>query len=738
MGADKAETKINLETIYLRLIEGAIYVSLFTPLIFVRDFFFPFVSPKTFFFRILIDIIFILFVFLVFTNRKYIPRFKHPLVMAVAVFISFTILTSITGVNFERSFWGNFERGTGILTFLHLFAFFIILTGVFKTRKQWERILTAAVLIGAIESLYVLFFDNLSPQGGGTLGNTSFLTAYLLFPIFFAITLFFVKAKYWKIAYASALVPMLWVLLFPEKELTRGAVGAFFIGVFLMAFFFSLVCQKKFLKRLAFLFLAIVLLAGLGFIKTDIFKEKFAAVTKEVPGESRTVIWGIAWEGIKERPLLGWGQENFNVPFVKYFDPRLPLSMNVWYDRTHNIVLDTLIHGGIVLLLSYLSVFAVAIFGLLKLCPRIRRRQNLFLPLGAATLLITYFLQNLWVFDMIVGYMMFFFALSFVYFLTERRVEKEELLIPKIQPRGIYNFIAPLLVVVSLLILYFGNIQSVRSAVAIVKGLQASPEDSAQLFQRAIQLSPMAQSQAAEQMALKMASGGNQYTVKNMQIASVEIKKAIEANPSVLRLPLFLGRLYNAAYSATGNLAYLQEAELYLNKALELSPKNQQPYSSLAQTRFAQDRREEAIALMQAMIDLEPSLSVSHWSMVLTQKAVGNYREALVHLEEAREQGFRWHQDEDKTNIVVSIYRKMGRNDEAERELLLFSYLKEAKEDPKNAALLLKLAAAYGDVGMFEQARNTVKSALEIDATLTERGEELLSTFSLDEQGAHK
>jgi len=43
----------------------------------------------------------------------------------------------------------------------------------------------------------------------------------------------------------------------------------------------------------------------------------------------------MAWEGVKEKPLLGWGQENFNLVFNKYYEPSL-YGQEVWFDRVHN------------------------------------------------------------------------------------------------------------------------------------------------------------------------------------------------------------------------------------------------------------------------------------------------------------------------------------------------------------------------------------------------------------------
>ena len=76
----------NLQNIYFKIIEYGVYLALFTPLIFFREYFFPFVVPKTIFFRIVIDIIFIAYVLLAISSSKYRPKISL-LTIAVAVFL---------------------------------------------------------------------------------------------------------------------------------------------------------------------------------------------------------------------------------------------------------------------------------------------------------------------------------------------------------------------------------------------------------------------------------------------------------------------------------------------------------------------------------------------------------------------------------------------------------------------------------------------------------------------------
>ena len=71
--------------------------------------------------------------------------------------------------------------------------------------------------------------------------------------------------------------------------------------------------------------------------------------------QTRLLLWKQAVEAFKERPILGWGPENFSAAFEKHYLPQF----EVWYDRAHSVYFDYLAETGILGLLSYLGIFGV-------------------------------------------------------------------------------------------------------------------------------------------------------------------------------------------------------------------------------------------------------------------------------------------------------------------------------------------------------------------------------------------
>lgn len=710
--ASKPSTKINKsswERVCFLFVECGTYLALFAPLIVIRSFFFPFVSPKTIFFRIVVEIVFVFYILLVLNNRKYLPK-MNVLFATIIIFFLVFILTSFTGIDFHKSFWSTFERMTGILTFFHLLAFFIILAGTFKERKYWERILTVSIVVGIIIGLYVLFFDKVSDRGGGTLGNTSFMSAYLLFDIFFAIILFFVKKGFWKILYGGAFI-LFSAAIFFNVEPTRGAIGALLISIFILILSYMVFSGEKLLKKLAPVFLILGVLVVIGITQTSFFKTKVMDV-KELPGVSRTMVWKAALDAWKEKPLLGWGPENFSTAFTKYFNPGLFLTTDIWYDRVHNVVLDTLVASGIVGLLSYLAIWVVAIWGLLRICSKVTAKRNLLFPLGMIALLAAYFLQNIWVFDMISTYMMLFLSLAFIYFLLKEEKEGDGPPPEKNQTLSAFGIV---LIVLTIIVFYFGNVQSIRASLNIIQGIISTDlNKSIASFEKAMKDSPMATYEAPEQFSRKMTgyadtSQNKELLIKGLEASAEALKKSIANNPEEFRTWLMLGNHYNDFYNLTSDPQKLNQAEGALEEAIKLSPKNLQGYWGLAQTKISMGKSEEAVDLLKKAVELEPRLGRSHWYLFLAYALMGKFDLAAEKASDAEKSGFNWKESIDNIQKVIEVYQNLQNDKE-----LVSLYLLAIEKNPKEARYRIGLGVAYANLGQFEEARKAAGEALRL------------------------
>lgn len=703
------------EKICLFVIQWGTYLALFTPLIINTKFFFPFVAPKTIFFRILVEIILVAYLFLVMMNRTYRPRIT-PLAIAVTLFLAIFILASFTGINLHRSFWSTNERMTGILTMLHLLAFFMVLSSVWRERKDWERALGVSVIVGVILSVYILLGDEVSTRGGGTIGNTSFMAAYLLFDVFFAIILLFAKRGLWQIFAGVSLLIMTPVLL---NSTGRGAIVAFLGGLFLLGLGYLLFSQKTILKRVAWVIILVLVISGivLAMIQPAFVTNEVGVTLKEM--KSRFVVWESGWKGFLERPILGWGPENFIVVFSKYFNSCMFLpecGNEIWFDRVHNIVLDTLVTTGIVGLLSYLAIFVVAIYGLLKLTPRLTERKNIFFPLGLIVVLLSYFFQNLLVFDMINTYLVFFLTLGFINFLIQN--QRQEVSEKSTIAKPLNPVFASVTLIVAVFILWSFNIQPLLANRNLIKTVNSQDVELASASFKKSLNSWMEKYEPREYFSQKITrpiSGSLSDQQKEVfqtafSLAESEMEKSIKENPLDFRPHLFLGELYLQSYRFSENQEKIIRGDQVLERAIQLSPTNQQGYWNLGEVKLAQDKIGETISLLRKAVELEPRLGYSHWYLAMAYRIAGQNQLAKQELIKAEETGYFWRDDIEEIKKVITIYDALG-----DDEGLLPIYLKAVELEPENAELWAELAAVYANLGQFGKAAEAAQKVIEID-----------------------
>jgi len=408
------------KSISLWTIRAGLFVVPFITLYISRVLFFPYITGKAFVFRVIVEIVFVAWVWLAIFYKEYRPR-KTYLLWAIGIFIAVVTLATILGINPARSFWSNFERMEGLVAYLHLFAYFLVLAHVFR-KKDWFIFFNLFIVAGLMENGYALF-QRLgylaSPQGGfrvdGTIGNPTYLAAYLIFILAFCVLLWLEsKSKLAKYYYGFA---GLWTLATIYFTASRGPILGLLVGVFLAAVLYLIFTRKR--AILAALVVLLVIPAGLwvfresDFIKNSPVLSRLTSLSfTERTITSRFIIWGMSWQGVKERPILGWGPGNYGVVFAKYYTPELWMQ-EPWFDRSHNIVFDWLINAGILGLLSYLSIFIALLYVLWN--NYVKKYFSLEIAILISALLAVYFFQNLFVFDNFATYISFFAVLAYVH-----------------------------------------------------------------------------------------------------------------------------------------------------------------------------------------------------------------------------------------------------------------------------------------------------------------------------------
>ncbi|MEK7519703.1 MAG: O-antigen ligase family protein [Patescibacteria group bacterium] len=498
-------TKDNALSFYLRATKFFIGLSLFSPLVLSALFYFPYIVPKTIFFQVAVELALLLWALLCVLDEKYRPKFDR-IAVAVSAFFAIYVIAALLGANPLRSFLGTYERMLSVVNLAHFIALFFIARAVFGTPREWLILLRTFVAVSVVVSVYAvaqkLGWGSLVYHAGidrldSTIGNAAFVGGYLIFAIFFAVFLLVRDAHTaMRTLYAGCIVLNLAILYFTG---TRGAVlgMACAVVVLVVGYLFRPRTVPGLSARMLgwgmgvlFLAGAVALVIGGGAENGALsYLKRFTSVSlADTTVQTRLLSVQTSMAGFKERPVLGWGPENYNLVFDKYYNPKLYPTEN-WFDHAHNIVFDIVTTTGVVGAAAYLFLM----FVLLAACIRHARAgpESYWLGVFALGLLAAYGAQNLFVFDSLVTYLPFFLFAAFAAngFPLGRDAQLSD------RPERAKQFANPsakaalALVPLAMLLIYMVNVRPAVAAYYAVVGLTTNPahaDDAMNYFKRSL------------------------------------------------------------------------------------------------------------------------------------------------------------------------------------------------------------------------------------------------------------
>ena len=621
-----------LHGIYLWGIKAFVFIIPFLSFWIAQSMYFPYITGRNFGFRILVELGLVLWAGLMIIDKNYRPK-TTLMFWAVTFLIIILGLADFLGVSPYNSFWSRFERMEGYLMFLHLFGYFLLLITVLKTKKDWllffNLFVGAGLLVGGYGVMQLLGLKEAIQGGGvridGTIGNPTYLAAYMmLISALTLVLLFNARSKGWRYGYLGVFIFNLIILYFTAS---RGAFLALIVTVplFLLAYIFLIAKNdplKRLYKRIAISLLILIALLPLGFqlIKNTNFVQESNVLSRftnlsltDFTIRARFYIWNIGLRGFLERPILGWGQENFLQVFAKHYDPRL-YDQEPWFDRSHNLIFDWLINAGILGLISYLSLFVIFFMNLY----RAWKSKVLDIREGVVLLLalIAYFIQNLFVFDNFNTYIIFFALLAYLDFLGREADSAKDKAVQVDQNKVMPSIIAATIILIAMSgIIYFVNIRPANAAKGIIDGLQATADQTDPVnktltaFKQALDLNTFGEAEVLEQLArvsttLMNQPMDNRIKAQFLNFSSARLESYLERFPNDIRVHLFTGALYAA--SASFNPQGLTKGREHFEIGLKLSPKKQSVLFVLADNYLRLGASDKALELLNRAVDLEP------------------------------------------------------------------------------------------------------------------------------------
>jgi len=631
---------------YTKILRWALIIGLclvpFTSLIvadgthFVANWFFPYITGKNFTFRILIEVLLALYVLLAIRVPKYRPH-SSTLMWAVGLLVAWLALATIFSVDPIKSFWSNFERMDGYITTIHLFALFVISGAVLTAEDWWEKFFNVSVAVSLIQGVYALLqafkLFGLAPssQSGAradtTFGNATYLAVFMLFNFFITLYLMFRKSQpenrnqglpYMtaQTLYAiSLLLQFLGVYYTESRGPLLGLVG----GVFIAAAYIALRGHSGKLKKYSTWGVGVIVVLALVFIgiknsplvqKSNTLSRLASISLVDKTTQARFLIWGEAWQGFKASPktvALGWGQENFNFVFNKYYNPQM-YDQEQWFDRAHNQFIDMTLDGGLPAGLLYIALFILAAWAIVK--------SNLTIPEQSVLLglLAGYAFNNLFVFDNLLSYVYFFALLAFLHGHSKKEPHGWMFMSKPLGDRAL-AVAAPIVLVVLIWGGYELNGPGIARASMLINaltpvntqtGAAKDPSENLAEFKTALGMGQLGYQETVEQLF--------QFTSNNIApstTASPDLKQqaytlTTQAGDNLLnqrkgdaRLELFYGVFLD-------QFSQFPQAIQHLNNALANSPGKQQILFEIGATYLAQGNNKDALPPLKQAYDETP------------------------------------------------------------------------------------------------------------------------------------
>ncbi len=715
-----------------------------------KEFLFPFVTTKAFFFRICIELALPFYVYFLVSDKKLRPNLRNPLSLAVLAFLAVNVASAFFGASVVRSFWGNFERMGGVFYLGHLAALYFYVLAMGQMPGDYIRkFLKVMLLVAAVITLNGIFGwlnlptlvadPSLPARVSSTLGNPIYLGSYLIIPLFLALFFTFqAKNKLDKAVYYFLALAFAWGIFLSN---TRGALVGLIAGAFICAIVYLALNPNKKIKQYGFIIFGILAtLVFMMFIYSSKLPKSVERIftLKDSNTLARLIQWKIALSGYKDRPLLGTGPENYYVIANQYYRPELAQYDRSWFDKPHNYILEILVTNGILGLISYLAILGFIITALYKgYKAEFYGLEEFCLLLGA---LFSYQVQNLTVFDTVPASLMFYGFMGFagyVWTISQTSLvevkAKEALPVFNIRPLA-FSALGVTFLLMAYTI-YATEIIPMQIAKNVNYGFAYASVDPAkafEYFQVATSLpfnfdKTETASKFDEFAANYARSAGQKDQTRALAIldsASAFTQEALATQPDYPILWQRMSGLYLfRSVQIGGKVVVDPRAEEAAQKAISLAPKREEGYLALAQIRALQGDNKTAKDLLAQAMENFPADAGVKVQLANMYRLEGQTEKAVALMEQAVKQGYGF-SSFGEIEWLSNYYVGLKEYDRAMDLLVLGQKL-----EPNNLLVFIDLAKLYAVSGKNDLAKNLAENIMKFDASRAKEMQALINSL---------
>lgn len=688
--------------------------------------YFPYITIGAFIFRFVVEVMFVSWIVLAIIQPEYRPNFRKPLVLLMSACTLALLVADSFGIDPLRSFWSNFERMEGFVGWVHLYALFLVLSSFIKDKCELKPFVITLWSVAVVNALLGIAVDDgkidtyIDGRGAGVIGNPIYLAIYMFMTG--GIVAWWTSVEHsirGRVSNFYVMCVSASIVLFGFAIALSGTRGTFMAvaAALLVAGIYMAIVGKEFprVRKLSIVLVAIVVIfAGFlfgvrnsGWVEQNKFLERASSVF-DLSGtiEARFNNWQIAAESIKQRPVFGWGQDNYVYPFAFNFNPEMS-EQEAWFDRTHNLFLDWFVHAGFVGGILYISLIVTA-------CVLIIRTYRISVPERALLFatIIGYAVHNFAVFDFLISSMLLVIVLSYISGVSGTE-EIHSVSAVQIDTEKTSVFVGAGVVALGFASWFF--VFSPLSANAkLVTGI-TSPDVvvRANALESVIGTGRTGKTEATEQFAsvasqvLISPDLPDEVKVMFVNRAMAAVNAEIDRSPTNVRTLMF-----RATLQATGGA--LDQAIATLERMRELAPRRQDNLDQLAQIymlRRAEGDIQKALEVSKLAYDLSPEdrEAIYFYALALIYSGKSAEAEPLLQKVIELQESLTTRQSSD----LFEAYKYVGN----------YSKLAEilepiAEQKPDDITINVSLAAAYLQLG------NRAKSIVVLERLLAHTSDE--------------
>lgn len=286
----------------------------------------------------------------------------------VLLFLISAVISTVFSLNPEVSFYGQYERQIGLVTYIYLFLIYCFSSNIFKDEDRRKQTLFVIELVAAAVALYAIIqASGWDPFGiqpaadkrpASTLGNSVFTGGFLAMILPFS----FLNASNKKSIILKIFFPLI-VLSGIIVTRTRSAYLAVILQFIVVAVSYLIARRSgsDLRKKFRYIFIALVAAFTLIALLWLLFPENpFAVRLTSIffsGNNPRWVLWQDAFNIFKKYPLIGPGVAMFPAAFEEFYSAGLR-SEDVlkYFDSPHNNYLQVLYTMGALGLTAYLMI----------------------------------------------------------------------------------------------------------------------------------------------------------------------------------------------------------------------------------------------------------------------------------------------------------------------------------------------------------------------------------------------